>query len=84
MAGELLRLDGVGVLRDGATLLRNVHWTVIEYERSVIMGTNGAGKTTLLHVAATMLHPSEGAVEVLDERLGQTDVFDLRPRIGFA
>jgi iron complex transport system ATP-binding protein len=84
MAGEVLRLDGVGVVRDGATLLRNVHWTVNEDERWVIMGPNGAGKTTLLQVAATMLHPTEGVVEVLDERLGQTDVFDLRPRIGFA
>jgi iron complex transport system ATP-binding protein len=84
MAGEVLRLDGVGVRRDGAALLKNVHWTVHEDERWVVMGPNGAGKTTLLQVAATTLHPSEGTVEVLDERLGRTDVFELRPRIGFA
>jgi iron complex transport system ATP-binding protein len=83
MAGEVLRLRGVGVRRDGARLLRDVDWTVEEDERWVIIGPNGAGKTTLLQVAATMLHPSEGTVSVLGERLGRTDVFELRPRIGF-
>jgi iron complex transport system ATP-binding protein len=83
MAGEVLQLHGVGVRRDGAALLRSVDWTVNENERWVVVGPNGAGKTTLLQVAATTLHPSDGAVAVLGERLGQTDVFDLRPRIGF-
>lgn len=84
MAGEVLRLRGVGIRREGATLLREVDWTVEEDERWVIVGPNGAGKTTLLQVAATTLFPTEGTVEVLGERLGATDVFDIRPRIGFA
>ena len=41
-----------------------------------------AGKTTLLQVAATLVHPTKGSVEVLGERLGDVNVFDLRPRIG--
>ncbi|MGK5552499.1 ABC transporter ATP-binding protein [Actinomadura kijaniata] len=84
MAGEVLELRGVGVKREGATLLRDVTWTVNEGERWVIVGPNGAGKTTLLQVAAAMLHPSSGSVEILEEELGRTDVFELRPRIGFA
>jgi iron complex transport system ATP-binding protein len=83
MAGEVLQLRGVGVRRDGAALLRSVDWTVNENERWVIVGPNGAGKTTLLQVAATTLYPTDGAVAILGERLGRTDVFDLRPRIGF-
>src|SRR5919201_4785207 len=83
MAGEVLRLQGVAVRRDGATLLHDVNWTVNEEERWVVVGPNGAGKTTLLQVAATLLHPTEGTVDVLGERLGRSDVFDLRPRIGF-
>src|SRR5690606_9652515 len=35
-------------------------------------------------LAAAQIHPSAGSVEVLDDTLGHTDVFDLRPRIGFA
>ncbi|WP_131735638.1 ABC transporter ATP-binding protein [Actinomadura roseirufa] len=84
MAGEVLQLRGVGVRREGATLLRDVTWTVDEDERWVIVGPNGAGKTTLLQIAATLLHPTEGSVEVLEEEIGRTDVFELRPRIGLA
>jgi iron complex transport system ATP-binding protein len=63
-------------------LLRNVDWTAHSDERWIIIGPNGAGKTTLLQVASTLLFPTEGTVDVLGERLGEVDVFDLRPRIG--
>jgi iron complex transport system ATP-binding protein len=82
MSDEVLRLRGVEVRRDAAVLLRNVDWTAHEDERWILIGPNGAGKTTLLQVAATALFPTEGTVEVLGERLGEVDIFDLRPRIG--
>ncbi|MEO3853461.1 ABC transporter ATP-binding protein [Acrocarpospora macrocephala] len=84
MGGQVLRLQDVAVRRDGATLLGGIEWTVREDERWVVIGPNGAGKTTLLQVAAALLFPTEGSVEILGERLGQTDVFELRPRIGLA
>src|ERR1700727_2913312 len=84
MSDEVLRLRGVGVRRETSMLLRNIDWTAHETERWILIGPNGAGKTTLLQVAATTLFPSEGTVEVLGERLGEVDVFDLRPRIGIA
>ncbi|GLW98339.1 ABC transporter ATP-binding protein [Microtetraspora sp. NBRC 16547] len=84
MGGQVLRLRDVTVRRDGAALLRAVDWSVREDERWVVIGPNGAGKTTLLQVAGALLFPTEGAVEILGERLGQADVFDLRPRIGLA
>ncbi|REE97541.1 ABC transporter ATP-binding protein [Thermomonospora umbrina] len=84
MSGEVLQLRGVGVRRDQSMLLRDVTWNVNENERWVVIGPNGAGKTTLLQIAATMLFPSEGEAAVLGEELGRTDLFELRPRIGFA
>jgi iron complex transport system ATP-binding protein len=48
------------------------------------MGPNGAGKTTLLSLLASLIHPSSGEVVVLEETVGKTDVFELRPRVGFA
>ncbi|MEV7801476.1 ABC transporter ATP-binding protein [Microbispora sp. NPDC088329] len=84
MGGQVLQLQDVAVRRDGAALLRGIDWSVREDERWVVIGPNGAGKTTLLQVAASLLFPSEGSVEILGERLGQADVFDLRPRIGLA
>ena len=82
MSDEVLRLRGVEVRRDAAVLLRNVDWTAHENERWILIGPNGAGKTTLLQVAATLVFPSEGTVDVLGERIGEGDIFELRPRIG--
>jgi iron complex transport system ATP-binding protein len=78
----VLHLSDVSVLRDSAVLLDRISWTVRAGERWVLIGPNGAGKTTLLQVAAAALHPTSGAVEILGERLGEVDVFELRPRIG--
>ena len=82
MSDEVLKLRGVSVRRETSLLLRNINWTAHDSERWIVIGPNGAGKTTLLQVAATVLFPTEGTVEVLGERLGEVDVFDLRPRIG--
>ena len=39
-----------------------------------MLGANGCGKTTLVRIASLYVHPSSGAVDVLGERLGRTDV----------
>jgi iron complex transport system ATP-binding protein len=80
----VLRMDGAGVRRGPATLLRDVTWAVELDERWVVLGPNGAGKTTLLRLAAAELHPTTGVVHVLGERLGRVDVFELRTRIGLS
>jgi iron complex transport system ATP-binding protein len=82
--GDVLDLIGVTIVRDGATLLEDVTWTVREGERWVVLGPNGAGKTTLLQIAGARMHPTRGAVDVLGDRLGEVDVFELRPRIGLS
>jgi iron complex transport system ATP-binding protein len=65
-------------------LLRDIDWTVRSDESWVVIGPNGAGKTTLLQLAAALLAPTEGTVEILGERLEEADPQDLRSRIGFA
>nr|MDT0663088.1 ABC transporter ATP-binding protein [Micromonospora sp. DSM 115978] len=77
-------LGGVTVTRSGSQLLRDVRWRVGPDERWVILGPNGAGKTTLLSLAAGRLHPTTGTVHVLGERVGRTDLSELRTRIGFS
>ena len=81
---EVLRLDGVSIVRGGSTLLDAVDWVVNAGERWVVLGPNGAGKTTLLQIAAALMHPTSGSANVLGEALGRVDVFELRPRIGLA
>ncbi|WP_239308846.1 MULTISPECIES: ABC transporter ATP-binding protein [unclassified Frankia] len=82
MADAVVRLDAVTVVRDGALLLSDIHWSVADGERWVILGPNGAGKTTLLQVAAGRVFPTRGTVDLLGDRLGERDVFDVRGRVG--
>jgi iron complex transport system ATP-binding protein len=81
---RVLELEDVSVVRDGNTILNGLNWTVESDERWVVLGPNGAGKTTILNLASAHMHPSSGTARVLGEQLGKVDVFDLRPRIGFA
>jgi iron complex transport system ATP-binding protein len=81
---DVLELVDVSVVRDGRALVDHVSWSVAEGERWVILGPNGAGKTTLLNVAASYLFPTSGTAQILGEKLGGVDVFELRPRIGMA
>jgi iron complex transport system ATP-binding protein len=80
----VISFDRVSVIRDGNFLLRGITWQVELDERWVILGPNGAGKTTLLNLASGRLHPSRGTAWVLGERLGRTDVTELRTRIGLS
>lgn len=79
-----LEFTDVVVRREGRNIIDHVTWQVADDQRWVILGPNGAGKTTLLQLADTLMHPTAGTVSVLGETLGRTDVFEVRPRIGFA
>ena len=79
-----LEFTDVVVRREGRNIIDHVTWQVDDDQRWVVLGPNGAGKTTLLQLADTLMHPTSGTVTVLGETLGRTDVFEVRPRIGFA
>ncbi|NKY35421.1 ABC transporter ATP-binding protein [Nocardia speluncae] len=80
----LIDFTSVSIRRNGHTLVGPVTWQVELDERWVILGPNGAGKTSLLQLAAAENHPSYGTAYVLGERLGRTDISELRPRIGLS
>ena len=78
----VIAFDRVNVIRNGNYLVRGLSWQVELDERWVVLGPNGAGKTTVLNLASGRLHPSRGVAWVLGERLGRTDINELRTRIG--
>ncbi|MDT5179135.1 MAG: iron complex transport system ATP-binding protein [Mycobacterium sp.] len=80
----LIDFAKVTLRRGGKTLVGPVTWAVELDERWVVIGPNGAGKTSLLRIAAAMEHPSTGTAYVLGERLGKTDMSELRARVGLS
>lgn len=81
---DVLNFQDVTVRRGDKLILQDVSWQVADGERWVVLGPNGAGKTTMLQLAATRMFPTSGTVDVLGERLGRVDVFEMRSRIGLA
>jgi iron complex transport system ATP-binding protein len=79
----VLQLRGVTFVRDDRVILAPITWKVRRGERWLVLGANGSGKTTLLRIASMYEHPSAGTVEVLSERLGRTDVRELRRKVGY-
>ena len=80
----VVNMKDVSVIRDGHQLLHELDWQVELDERWIIMGPNGAGKTTLLKLAGGQMFPSTGTVDVVGERLGKTDIRELRTAVGMA
>ena len=80
----LIDFRRVSLRRGGQVLVGPITWQVELDERWVVIGPNGAGKTSLLRIAAAMEHPSSGTAHVLGERLGRTDMAELRQRVGLS
>jgi iron complex transport system ATP-binding protein len=79
---NVLTLSEVTVVRGDRTILGPLNLTISQGERWVILGPNGAGKSTLLQILATKIFPTTGQVNVLDQKFGRVDLFELRTRIG--
>ena len=88
-AASAFELDGVSVwrwderLKARRQIVDPLDWRAAVGERWALLGPNGAGKTTLLTILGAVEFPSTGVASLLGERLGRTDVFRLRERIGF-
>ena len=80
----VLELSNVSLVRDGATVLTDVSWSVDSSQRWVILGPNGAGKTSLLEMIAAWEKPTSGTAVVLGDDVGSADTDWLRPRVGLA
>ncbi len=80
----VIDLQNISVVRGGKSILTSISFQSQSTERWVILGANGAGKTTLLRVCAAQIQPSSGIARLLGHQLGETNVFELRTRIGFA
>lgn len=78
----ILQVSNLRIERGGTLILDDVSWSVARGEHWVILGANGSGKTSLLSALAAYLTPTDGEIDVLGERFGETDWRELRKHIG--
>jgi ABC-2 type transport system ATP-binding protein len=67
----VLQTDGLSRAYGRHWALRDCTLTIPEGKVVGLVGPNGAGKTTLLHLAAGLLAPTSGAIQVLGDRPAQ-------------
>jgi len=79
---SILNVTDLRIYRGSTVILDNLSWEVKPGEHWVILGSNGSGKTSLLSALTAYLTPSDGVVEVLGQRFGESDWRELRKSIG--
>lgn len=79
---SILKLDHLRIERSGTVILDDVSWRVAPGEHWVVLGANGSGKTSLLSAITGYFMPTNGEIELLGHRYGESDWRELRCRIG--
>ncbi|MBB4824439.1 iron complex transport system ATP-binding protein [Sporosarcina luteola] len=80
---SIIHLQHIFYKRGTNEILSNVDLTMKPGEHWAILGLNGSGKTSLLNIMAAHQFPTEGEVEILGNRFGETNLPELRKKIGF-
>ena len=78
----ILAMHGLRIGRSGTVILDGISWCVQRGEHWAILGANGSGKTSLLSALTAYKAPTDGSIEVLGERYGESDWRELRKKIG--
>ena len=82
----VINFDSVRLGFAEGDVLRSVSFQVHERETLVLLGETGSGKTLSLKLAAGLLRPSDGSVQVLGKQVSamrEDDLLDFRRHIGF-
>jgi len=82
-AAPVLELSHIRLFRGKTTIIHDLSWCIDRGEHWAVLGPNGSGKTSLLSIVSGTLWPSEGRVRLLGETVGNTDLRELRKRIGW-
>ena len=82
----VVTFDNVRLGFDEGDILRGVSFQVLPRETLVLLGETGTGKTLTLKLAAGLLRPTHGAVEVLGQEVSampERELLAFRRQIGF-
>src|SRR5450432_3532417 len=85
-AGPAVEFDNVYMGFDEGDILRGISFSVPQRETLVLLGETGTGKTLTLKLAAGLLKPTRGSINVLGQEvstMSEKGLLHLRERIGF-
>src|SRR5215467_8080254 len=85
-ARSAIAFESVRIGFEEGEILRGVSFCVRERETVVLLGETGTGKTLTLKLAAGLLRPDSGNVDVLGQRvseMAEKDLLAFRRKIGF-
>jgi len=81
-----IRFDSVTIGFEEGDILNKISFSVQHRETLVLLGETGTGKTLLLKLAAGLLLPSSGSIEVLGKTLStmtERELLQFRRQVGF-
>jgi phospholipid/cholesterol/gamma-HCH transport system ATP-binding protein len=82
----VVTFENVRIGFDEGEILRGISFQVLPRETLVLLGETGTGKTLTLKLAAGLLRPFQGTVEVLGQQvssMSEKELLDFRRQIGF-
>jgi phospholipid/cholesterol/gamma-HCH transport system ATP-binding protein len=85
-AKSSIAFEDVRIGFDEGEILRGVSFCVRERETVVLLGETGTGKTLTLKMAAGLLRPDSGSIDVLGQKVSEMtekDLLTFRRKIGF-
>ena len=85
-AAAVVAFTNVKIGFDEGDVLRGVSFEVMPRETLVLLGETGTGKTLTLKLAAGLLRPSQGKIEVLGQEvsaMGERELLAYRRNLGF-
>lgn len=72
----------VGWTVGGRQILEGISWKVPTGVIAALLGPNGSGKSSLLRLLTGYHFPTDGTIDILGRRLGETNLDELRRRLG--
>jgi phospholipid/cholesterol/gamma-HCH transport system ATP-binding protein len=82
----VLSLEDVSIGFDKGNVLDGLSFSVAPQETKILIGESGSGKTLILKLAAGLIQPDSGTVQMLDHDLGrmsEKELLAFRRKIGF-
>jgi phospholipid/cholesterol/gamma-HCH transport system ATP-binding protein len=82
----VLSLENVSIGFDKGNVLDGLSFSVAPRETKILIGESGSGKTLILKLAAGLIQPDSGTVQILGQDLGrmpEKELLEFRKNIGF-